>query len=173
MMMRAFAWAAVAMAMCGPALADPVSAPAFSVGTGGSSVAGTVPMGLDAVNKAWPCGSVQVVFGCAASGAAVVTAPVPSSPTDFSANAAAVPLPGLVLLATIPANAARYACEVQNQSTATIQLVRDDGTANASSIMLGAGSTTGAQGAGWSSTTFKGRVRIYGAAGARVSAFQE
>ena len=165
----------IALMVLAPCLAYavPISRPSYNTPDPSQpSVAGSVTMGLDANSQAWPCGAPQVIYGCS-SGAAVVAAPVPSVPTDFSANAAAVPLPGLVLLATIPANAARYACEVQNQSTATIQLVRDDGTANASSIMLGAGATTGAQGAGWSSTTFKGRVRIYGAAGARVSVFQE
>lgn len=94
---------------------------------------------------------------------------------DYSANAAAVPIVGLVLLATVPVTGHRSVVEVQNQSAGTIQVVRDDGAGTAgtvSSILL-AGSGAGAQGGGWSSTTFKGRIRVYGASGAQVSAFQE
>ena len=94
---------------------------------------------------------------------------------DSSANAAAVPISGFVLLATVPMSQFRNAVEVQNQSASTIQVVRDDGAGTAgtiSSILL-AGSGANAQGGGWSSTTFKGRIRVYGASGAQVSAFQE
>lgn len=97
-----------------------------------------------------------------------------STGTDYSANAATVPISGLVLLATVPATPGRYYVEVQNQSAGTLQLVRDDGAgANQSTVLLAPGAGAGQQGGGWSSTTFKGRVRVYGASGAQVSAFQD
>ncbi len=108
-----------------------------------------------------------------------VTQPVRNqggAPADYSVNAAAVPMSGFVLLATIPASATRAAVEVQNQSAGAIQVIRDDGSATAgtvSSILLAGGTAAGTQGGGWSSTTFKGRVLIYGASGSQVSAFQE
>lgn len=94
---------------------------------------------------------------------------------DYSSNPAAVPIAGLVLLATVPLNERRASVEVQNQSAGTIQVVRDDGSATAgtvSSVLL-AGSGAGSQGGGWSSATFKGRVLVYGASGAQVSVCQE
>lgn len=92
---------------------------------------------------------------------------------DYSANPGSVA--GLTLLATVPATASRVAVEVQNQSAGTITVVRDDGTGAAGtvSMILLAGAGAGAQGGGWSSTTFKGRLLVYGTAGAQVSAFQE
>lgn len=93
--------------------------------------------------------------------------------TDYSVNAALVPIAGLVLLTTVPVLATRTHVEVQNQSGASIQLVRDDGAgANQTSIMLGTGGP-GAQGGMWGSYTFKGRVRVYGLLGSQVSACQE
>lgn len=94
---------------------------------------------------------------------------------DFSVNAPAVPIGGLTLLLTIPVTERRALVEVQNQSAATIQVVRDDGagtTGTVSSILL-SGAGAGSQGGGWSSATFKGRVRVYGAAGAQIAAYQE
>lgn len=97
-----------------------------------------------------------------------------STGTDYSANAATVPIATYSLLTTIPATPSRNYCEVQNQSAATLQVVRDDGAgANVSSILLATGGGASVQGGGWSSTTFKGRVRVYGAAGAQVAAFQD
>lgn len=94
--------------------------------------------------------------------------------TDFSVNAAPVPMNGLVLLLTVPVTASRSYIEVQNQSAALLQLVRDDGYGgNQTSILLSSGGSAGAQGAGWTSSTFSGRVRIYGPAGAQVSVYQE
>jgi hypothetical protein len=98
------------------------------------------------------------------------------TPADFSSSAASVPLSGgYTLLTTVPVNGNRAAIEVQNQSAGTIQVVRDDGSAGSgtvSSILL-AGAGAGLPGGSWASTTFKGRLRIYGASGAQVSAFQE
>jgi hypothetical protein len=93
---------------------------------------------------------------------------------DFSANAASVPLPGYVLIATVPATA-RAGIEVQNQSTSLIQVVRDDGFGNQqSTIMLAPAATAGGQGASWSSTTFRGRLRIYApSSAAQVAIYQE
>lgn len=54
-----------------------------------------------------------------------------------------------------------------------MQVVRDDGAgSNVTSILL-AGIGANMQGGGWSSSTFKGRVRVYGASGAQVAAYQD
>ncbi len=77
---------------------------------------------------------------------------------------------GYVLIATVAANASRLNIDVENTSGAQIVVVRDDGTAasgsapnNASVFALAGGSGPGAQGAAWSSQTFKGRLQIYAA----------
>lgn len=98
-----------------------------------------------------------------------------STGTDFSANAATVPISTYVLVATIPVNATRAAVEVQNQSAAQIQVVRDvgDGT-QATSILLAPGTGANTQGGSWASATFKGRIRVYApSSGAQVSASQD
>lgn len=98
----------------------------------------------------------------------------PGIGSDFSANAATIPESTFVLLATIPVACGRNAVEVQNQSAGMIQVVRDDGAGNnQSTILLSPGSAANSQGGGWSSVTFKGRVRVYGVTGAQISAFQE
>lgn len=95
-----------------------------------------------------------------------------STGTDYSASAATVPT-GTPLV-TIPATAGRAFVEVQNQSVGNLQLVRDDGTgANQTTIIMAPAATAGGQGGGWSSATFKGRIRVFGAAGAQVAAYQE
>ena len=93
---------------------------------------------------------------------------------DYSANPATVPLSGYVLIATIPATL-RGSLEIENQSTDTVQVVRDDGFGNQlSSIMLAPAPGVGAQGGSWSSTTFRGRVRVYAPSSTdRVAAYQE
>lgn len=94
--------------------------------------------------------------------------------TDFSVNPAAVPIVGLSLLLTIPVTSGRVYVEVQNQSAGPIQVVRDNGAgANQTSIILASGGLSGSQGGSWASSTFKGRVRVYGAVGAQISAYQE
>lgn len=101
--------------------------------------------------------------------------PVAFGVDDYSVNQPSLPPAGLILLITIPANPYRESIEIQNQSGSTIQVVRDDGNATAgtiSSILL-AGTGGGAQGGGWSSMVFRGRVRVYGMSGAQVTAFQE
>jgi hypothetical protein len=93
---------------------------------------------------------------------------------DFSANPATIPMTGFVLLQTIPATPGRQNVEIQNQSGGLIQVVRDDGSGNnQTSFMLGSGGGIGLQGGDWSSGTFKGRIRLYGAAGSQVAAGQE
>lgn len=94
---------------------------------------------------------------------------------DFSANAAAVPIGAFVLLRTIPVNYNRTVVEVQNQSVATIQVVVDIGGGDSGTVtsILLAGAGASAQGGSWYSNTCKGRIRIYGAADAQVSAYQE
>jgi hypothetical protein len=97
-------------------------------------------------------------------------APNGSTGTDFSANAAAVSGTPLV---TIPQTASRAYVEVQNQSANQLQLVRDDGNGNNQTSILLSGVGAGQQGGGWSSSTFKGRVRVYGPAGSQIAAYQD
>lgn len=107
-------------------------------------------------------------------GSLVTTAQNQIGIADFSANPATIPIATFVLLTTVPATPNRAFVEVQNQSAAMIQLVRDDGTGgNPTTILMASGGAAGTQGGGWSSSTFKGRVRIYGASGAQVAAYQE
>lgn len=96
-----------------------------------------------------------------------------STGVDYSANPAAVPIAGYVLLSTIPATPARSYVEVQNQSPNTIQVVRDDGAGNNLTSILLTGVGPGQQGGGWPSDTFKGRVRVYGPAGSQIAAYQD
>lgn len=123
-------------------------------------------------------GSVQSVQG------AVGGTPIPvgfsgTAGVDYSANkptlpnvganfAAAGPYASYVLIATVPANSARFGIDIENTSGAQIVIVRDDGTAasasapvNASVFVLAGGSGVGSQGGAWSSQTFKGRLQIY------------
>ena len=94
---------------------------------------------------------------------------------DHSVNASAVPVAGWVLLQTINVNARRNFVEIQNQSTSTIQIVRDDGTgANVTSMFAAGAGVSPGQGGGWTSDTFKGRLKIYGpAAGLEVAAYED
>lgn len=90
--------------------------------------------------------------------------------TDASANAPA--LLGTTLL-TIAANAARKYVEIQNQSDVDIQVALDSGSGTPTIIVLGNGGAAGLQGGGWSSTTFKGRVRVLSAAaGKQIAAYE-
>ena len=91
---------------------------------------------------------------------------------DHSANAPS--LGGLNLLSTINANRQRNVVGVQNQSTATLTLARDDGAgANLTVLILSPAASAGAQGADWSSQTFKGRLRVYGTAGSQIAAWED
>jgi hypothetical protein len=146
--------------------------------SGGGS--GTLPAGAaTSANQTTPAAPgtssatanpVQGVTG----GVPVSTSAFGTTGTDYSANAASIPMAGFVLLATIPVTSTRAAAEVQNQSAALIQVVRDDGTgANQTSQLLASGGSVGSAGGGWSSTTFKGRIRVYGPTGSQVAADQE
>lgn len=87
-----------------------------------------------------------------------------STGKDYSANK---PAAAASLLATVPVNSSRASIEVQNQSAEQIQVVLDDGAGNEESfILLLGGAAAGQQGGDWRSTTFKGRVRVYGASAA-------
>lgn len=82
--------------------------------------------------------------------------------TDHSSNPAPVPMTGYSLLKAIPANPRRNLVGVQNQSTDTVQVVREDLTgANATSLILAGAATAGGEGGAWSSETFKGQISIY------------
>lgn len=94
---------------------------------------------------------------------------------DVSSAPATIPEATFVLLATLPLNGNRAQVEVQNQSAALIQVVLDDGAATAgtlSSILLNPGTGANTAGQTWTSTAFRGRVRVYGATGAQVMARQ-
>jgi hypothetical protein len=111
-------------------------------------------------------------------------APAGSNGKDYSGNQPTLPSVGgafgstgsyanYVLIATVPASAARFNIDVENNAGAQIAIGRDDGTAaigstpvNASVFALGGGSAAGAQGGSWSSQTFKGRVQVYAPVGA-------
>ena len=115
-----------------------------------------------------------------------------SKGTDNSANKPAIPLLGAVfstgtyasytnLLCTVPVNTTRANIEIVNTSGAQIVVVRDDGTAtngqalnNASVFAIGSGGAVGSQGGGWNSTTFKGRLQVFGLSStAQVAVFQD
>ncbi len=93
---------------------------------------------------------------------------------DSSANKPAFPPAGLTLLATVTNTSARQAITVQNQSAATIQVWRDQNCSGVQmSVILLAPNAAAAQGAAWSSDTFKGCARIYGAVGAQIAIYQD
>lgn len=97
-----------------------------------------------------------------------------NTPATYSANPPAIPIATYVLLATVPANPQRAGVEVQNQSAATIQLVRDDGSPNAQvSILLASGGAAGVAGSSWFSDVFQGRVLIYGPSGSQIAAWED
>ncbi|MCJ2019463.1 hypothetical protein MKK84_18810 [Methylobacterium sp. E-065] len=135
---------------------------------------------LRATMSAYTSGSAAIVIS-ASNGAKIarveapLTDPLPmltagSTGADFSANSAAV---SGTLLQSIPTTANRAYVEVQNQSANQLQLVRDDGAGNNVTTILLAGTGAGQQGGGWSSSTFKGRVRVYGPTGSQIAAYQD
>ena len=128
--------------------------------------------------------SVVAALGSPAQDATVAKLINPGSAGagDFSGSPpSAASVQAMALLQTIPANPGRLCVEVQNQSTSVLTVVRDDGTSNtglgnnATVWLLNSydGATTGMGGGSWSSRTFKGRVRIYGAAGTQFAAYQD
>ncbi len=150
-------------------------------GAGGSSSGGANPAqdGTDGTGVTPPAGAVGIrgwLSGIykALTGTLTVNQ-AGSTGTDYSATPSAVPVAGDVLVATVPATATRAFVEVQNQSAGAVQVVRDDGAGNnQTTILLAAGSGAGTQGGGWSSATFKGRVRVYAATStAQVAAYQD
>lgn len=95
-------------------------------------------------------------------------------PAAYTASPPSVPIATYVLLATIPEGPMRANVAVQNQSAATIQVVRGDPSGNNQvSILLASGGAAGAQGASWDSNTFKGRVLIYGPSGSQIAAWED
>ena len=110
-----------------------------------------------------------------------------STGLDFSANPPALPTVGSVwpnsgpyanyaLLATVQASATRALIDVENTSGVQVAILRDDGAAksgaaptNASVFALTPGTGAGSQGGSWTSTTFKGRIQVYGIAGSQVT----
>lgn len=110
---------------------------------------------------------------------AALQAPFGSLGLDHSANAPTLPLVGAnfggsgpyanyALVKTVAANPTRANIDIENTAGEQIVVLRDDGTAangaapvNASVFALGGGSSAGAQGGGWTSTTFKGRLQLF------------
>lgn len=92
---------------------------------------------------------------------------------DYSANVESLPPAGHTLLATVPAHSetARAQVEIQNRSTSVLRVVveSEDGT-QTTVISLAAAAAQYGQGGGWTSTTEKGRVRVYGPAGTETVA---
>ena len=83
-------------------------------------------------------------------------------------------MPGGTPLLTVPVNPFRKKIEIENQSAADIQVVRDDGAGgNPSSVTLDPARQAGAQGGSWSSISFKGRLRVYAPVGSQISAFED
>lgn len=151
----------------------------FLIGTTDASPTSLIP--ASSVAHIWAKasgGNARSVVTCEAAGNSTlnpsVVSQAGSTGTDFSINASSIPAAGLSLLQTIAANPSRFSVEVQNQSAGLIQVVRDDGSGNnQTSILLASGGSNGAQGGGWSSMSFKGRLRIYGVSGAQVAAYQD
>jgi hypothetical protein len=93
-----------------------------------------------------------------------------STGTDYSSSE---PAASGTLLATIPATTTRAYVEVQNQSAGQLEVLRDDGAGNNLTMILLAPAGANAPGGDWVSSTFKGRIRIYGASGAQFAAYQD
>jgi hypothetical protein len=104
-----------------------------------------------------------------------------SGGSDFSANPQTWPLigsgfpsgstlfPSWVLLATVPANQSRFKVTVDNMSQMPILCLRDDGTAstgaqpsNPTGFTLNPKVSAGPEGGHFESTTFRGRLQIFG-----------
>ena len=99
---------------------------------------------------------------------------VPAGSTGFDYSANGLGTPAGTLIATVPANEDRLSVEAQNQWNADITMIRDDGAnGQRSAFVLAAADSAGAAGGCWSSTTFRGRLRFYGPAAARVSIFED
>ena len=99
---------------------------------------------------------------------------------DVSANAPTWPhvgnnfasggiFPSWVLLTTVPANQSRHKVSVDNQSNDQILCLRDDGTAatgslpvNPTGFTLNPKVSAGPEGGHFESTTFRGRLQIFG-----------
>lgn len=104
----------------------------------------------------------------------VTTVSSGSAGTDHSAAQPTFPPAGLTLLATIAANTSRNLIGVQCQDANQMQLWRDDGNGNnLTLILLESGGSTATGGGFYTSTTFFGRVRVYGQAGQQVSAYED
>ena len=87
------------------------------------------------------------------------------------ANVSALTGAGLVLLGTLAANASRGGLLVQNQSGADVVVVGDPGVSDTAIwTFILTGVSTGTQGAELPPGlgAFRGRIRVYGATGARV-----
>jgi hypothetical protein len=140
--------------------------------TGVVSLGASIPPGNNVIGKA------QLVDG---SNNAVIYFNG-SVGSDFSANKPALPNIGVTsftytpdsrtynLVATVSANTSRSNIDIENNCGDQILVLRDDGTAansaapvNASIFSLTGGSSPGSQGGSWSSTTFKGRIRVFAA----------
>jgi hypothetical protein len=93
---------------------------------------------------------------------------------DYSVNPMAFPYTGLTLLLTIPASdGTTGGVWVQNQSGATVQLVLDDGAGGTpTALWLDSWDVSPGSVGTWAGPGFRGRVRVYGKAGAQIAAFR-
>lgn len=82
---------------------------------------------------------------------------------DNSANQPSFPPAGYTLMATVNPAPNRQNITVQNQSTDSIQVWRDKDCAGTqlSEIVLAPAASGGAQGAAWTSDSFKACIRVY------------
>lgn len=104
----------------------------------------------------------------------------PTLPVVGSPFAASGPYASFVLLATVPLNSNRANINVQNNAITLCAVVIDDGSAaigaapaGVSVFSLAVASAAGGQGGSWSSPYEKGRIQVYGTAGAQTSIFEE
>lgn len=92
-----------------------------------------------------------------------------STGADFSFISKICPIAGSVLSCTVPANPQRYAVTIQNQQNSGEYVCLDNGSNSSPNSLIILSPYTGTATDGnnilWSSTTFKGRVRVYGPSG--------
>lgn len=121
-------------------------------------------------------GSVAMCWNGSAA-VVCVSPPLGGTGSDFSANTLAVPLPGYVLIATLPATPSRAAWWIYNLSGAQVEYVLDDGqgtSGTVSVLLLAGGAGAPSQGGSDGNQSFKGRVRVYApSASAVVTVRQE
>lgn len=133
--------------------------PFFKVSTIGTPTVKIKFLNVAMPALSWPVSNVTPTSGAGSTG------------TDYSAND---PAQAANLILTIPVNASRNLVGIQNQDSAQIQVLLDNGAgAQTTFLLLESGGTLNTGGGAWTSTTFKGRVRVYSAnATPQVAAYE-